>query len=318
MDKYPEITYNVPSMEQYSISADDLVLFSVIAEQGSLVRAADHLGMPKATVSRRLAMLESGLGQKLLVRTTRRLSLTGFGQEFLEHCRRVAEEASAAMDFARSSEAKPRGTLRVSMPGDYALLVPLSRAISTFTEQYPEIFLELDFSSRRVDLLGEHYDLAIRMGKLEESSTLVARKIWALRSGLYASPIHLGLHFLPSRPEDLLLCETICMSSALGKPLPWKLVRGKEAWEGAPRGRITVNSIGMIRDLVLDGAGIGVLPENLAAADVRQGRLVRVLPEWEFPPVPAWAVTPTRRYLPKKTSAFLSHLEILLRGEKDI
>src|SRR5476649_1540284 len=99
-------------MEQKNISADDYILFVAIVEQESMVRAAEHLGMPKATVSRRLANLETALGQRLLIRTTRRLTLTEFGQEFLDHCRRIAEEVATTQDFVHSQEVKPQGRLR--------------------------------------------------------------------------------------------------------------------------------------------------------------------------------------------------------------
>ncbi|HEX5363788.1 MAG TPA: LysR family transcriptional regulator [Gallionella sp.] len=298
-------------MEQRSLSADDYILFAAIVEQGSLVRAAESLAMPKATVSRRLTNLETALGQRLLIRTTRRLTLTEFGQEFLDHCRRIAEEVATAQDFVRSQEARPRGHLRVSMPGDYARQY-FSRAIATFIETYPEIQLDLDLSSRRVDLIGERFDLAIRMGTLENDATLVARKIDEHLLGLYASPIYLALHPAPRHPDDLQHHAAVRLLSARGAAIPWKLVRGKEVWEGVPPGRLTLNSPDMIQQLLLDGAGIGAVPCRLAAEEVRFKRLVRVLPEWSLPAVPAWAVMPMRRYLPVKTRAFLSHLELFL------
>lgn len=295
-------------MEQKNISADDLILFATIAEQASLVRAAERLGMPKATVSRRLSNLEELLGQKLLIRTTRRQTLTEFGQEFLDHSRRVAEEVATVQDFVRSQDMQPRGRLRVSMPGDYAKLY-FSCAIATFIESHPEIQLDIDLSSRRVDLIGERYDLAIRMGTLPDDATLVARKIDEQSLGLYASPIYLALHPAPEHPDDLVHHASIRMLSAAGNALPWKLTRGKETWEDAPPGRLTLNSLDMIQQLLLDGAGIGVLPCRFALEDVRHKRLVRVLPEWSLPTVPAWAVMPMRRHLPAKTRAFLAHLE---------
>lgn len=295
-------------MEQKNISADDMILFATIAEQESLIRAAEHLGMPKATVSRRLTNLEELLGQRLLIRTTRRLTLTEFGQEFLDHSRRVAEEVSTVQDFVRSQDVQPHGRLRVSMPEDYARH-NLSRAIATFIEIYPEIQLDLDLSSRRVDLIGERFDLAIRMGTLENDSTLVARKIDEQHLGLYASPIYLGLHPAPAHPDELLQHIGVRMLSDRGQEIPWKLSRDKEAWEGVPPGRLALNSIGVIQQLLLDGAGIGALPDRFTQDDVRLKRLVRVLPEWCLPSVPAWAVMPMRRYLPAKTRAFLAHLE---------
>ncbi len=295
-------------MEQKNVSADDMILFAAVAEQESLVRAAELLGMPKATVSRRLMNLEELLGQRLLIRTTRRLTLTEFGQEFLDHSRRVAEEVSTVQDFVRSQDVQPHGRLRVSMPEDYARH-NLSRAIATFIESYPEIQLDLDLSSRLVDLIGERFDLAIRLGNMENDSTLVARKIDEQHLGLYASPIYLGLHPAPTHPDELLQHVGIRMLSDRGQPIPWKLSRGKAIWEGVPSGRLALNSIGVIQQLLLDGAGIGALPDRFTQEDVRLKRLVRVLPEWCLPSVPAWAVMPMRRYLPAKTRAFLAHLE---------
>ncbi|MBI5890367.1 MAG: LysR family transcriptional regulator [Nitrosomonadales bacterium] len=295
-------------MEQKNISADDYILFAAIAEQETLVRAAEYLGMPKATVSRRLANLETALGQRLLMRTTRRLSLTEFGQEFLDHCRRVVEEVATAQDFVRSQDVQPRGQLRVSMAEDYARH-NLSRALATFIETYPEIELDLDLSPRLVDLIGERFDLAIRMGVLENDSTLVARKIDEQHLGLYASPIYLGLHPAPKHPDDLQRHDAVRMHSRLGQPIPWKLMRGKEVWEAVAPGRLTLNSIGVIQQLLLDGAGIGALPNRFTEEDVRQKRLVRILPEWCFPTVTAWAVMPMRRFLPAKTRVFLAHIE---------
>lgn len=298
-------------MEQKNISADDYILFVAIVEQDSMVRAAEYLGMPKATVSRRLTNLEAALGQRLLLRTTRRLTLTDFGQEFLDHCRRVAEEVASTQDFVRSQEMQPRGRLRVSMPGEYAKQ-NFSRAIATFIETYPEIQLDLDLTSRRVDLIGERFDLAIRMGTLDSDATLVARKIDEQSFGLYASPIYLALHPAPKKPDDLEHHAAVRLLSARGTAVPWKLIRGKADWEGVPPGRLTLNSLDVIQQLLLDGAGIGALPDRFVAEDVRLKRLVRVLPEWCLPAVPAWAVLPMRRYLPTKTRAFLSHLELFI------
>lgn len=296
-------------MEQPSLSADDYLLFVAIVEQQSMVRAAAHLGMPKATVSRRLANLEAALGQRLLLRTTRRLTLTEFGQGFLEHCRRVAEEVAATQDFVRSQEERPRGRLRVSMPAEYAKQRNIARAIATFVESYPEVHLDLDLSARRVDLIGERFDLAIRMGRLDSDASLVARRLDEQSIGLYASPIYLALHPAPRQPDDLARHVALRLLSARGTAVPWKLMRGKETWEGVPPGRLSIGSLDLIRQLVLEGAGIGALPDSYAEEDVRQKRLVRVLPKWCLPPVTAWAVMPMRRYLPTKTRAFLAHLE---------
>ncbi|MHB1235962.1 MAG: LysR family transcriptional regulator [Gallionella sp.] len=301
-------------MEQKNISADDYILFVAIVEQESMVRAAEHLGMPKATISRRLTNLEAALGQRLLLRTTRRLTLTEFGREFLDHCRRVAEEVASTRDFVHSREERPRGRLRVSMPGEYAMQ-NFSRAFATFIETYPEVQLDLDLTSRRVDLIGERFDLAIRMGTLDSDATLVARKIDEQSFGLYASPIYLALHSAPKRPDELEHHAAVRLLSGRGSAVPWKLMRGKAVWEGVPPGRITLNSLDVLQRLLLDGAGIGALPDRFVAEDVKRKRLLRVLPEWCLPAVPAWAVMPMRRYLPAKTRAFVAHLEQFIGKE---
>lgn len=293
-------------MEQ--ISADDYILFATIAEHQSMVRAAEFLSMPKATVSRRLNNLEAELGQRLLIRTTRRMTLTDFGLEFLDHCRRVAEEVSATQDFMRSQGTKPHGRLRVSMPADYARQY-FSRAIATFIDAYPEIQLDLDLSSRRVDLVGERYDLVIRMGELNDDMTVVARRIDEVHFALYASPIYLALHPAPSHPDELINHAAVRLLSGKGKAVPWKLQSGKNEWLGVPPGRLSLNSLDMIQQLLLDGAGIAALPYRFASDDVQGGRLIHILPRWSLPAVPAWAVMPMRRYVPSKTRAFLSYLE---------
>lgn len=295
-------------MDQINISADDLLLFSTIVERESLTRAADFLCMPKATVSRRLSNLEAAIGQRLLLRTTRRLTLTDFGQEFFEHSRRVAEEVATVRDFVHSQEELPHGRLRISIPGNFTRQ-HFSRAIATFIDAYPKIQLDLDLSPRRVDLIGERFDLAIRMGTLENDSTLIVRKIDEQSFGLYASPIYLEQHPSPNHPDDLQHHASVRLLSPQGNAVPWKLIRGKAVWEDVPPGRLTLNSPDMIQHLLLNGAGIGSLPDRFVAEDVRLNRLVRILPKWSLPPVPAWAVMPMRRYLPTKTRAFLAHLE---------
>jgi DNA-binding transcriptional LysR family regulator len=239
--------------------------------------------------------------------------MTDFGQEFLDHSRRVAEEVATVQDFVRSQDAQPRGRLRISMPDDYARQ-RLSRAIATFVETYPEVQIELDLSSRRVDLIGERFDLAIRMGELDDDSNLVARKIDEHKFSIYTSPIYLALHPAPLHPDDLMKHTSVRMLTTNGTPIPWKLTRGKEVWENVPPGRLGMNSPNVIHQLLLDGAGIGTLPDRAVTEDLRLKRLVHVLPEWNLPVITAWAVMPMRRYLPSKTRVFLSHIEQYLKA----
>ena len=285
--------------------ANDLLLFATIADAGSLTRAAQRLEMPKATVSRRLGQLEARLEQKLLVRTTRRLVLTEFGQGFLEHCQRIAEEVAAARDFAHSLDVRPRGRLRVSMPGPGDFAASFATAIAMFSERYPEIQLELDLSARRVDVIGERFDVVVRTGTLPDDATLVARKLSDQSFGLYVSPIYLATRAAPHNPDELALHRSVRLLGSRGAPVAWRLLRGRDVWEGQVPGSLVLNSPNVIRRLVLVGAGIAALPDDYVREDVSAGKLVRVLPDWCLPSVPIWAVMPTRRYLPAKTRVFL-------------
>ncbi|OYY66098.1 MAG: LysR family transcriptional regulator, partial [Burkholderiales bacterium 28-67-8] len=150
--------------EQYASDVDpnELLIFARVAELGSFSRAAEQLRLPKSTVSRRLAALESRVGERLLLRTTRRQTLTEFGTLLLEHAQQVAAEVAAVTALSEHRQAAPGGRLRVSMPSDFANLL-LADALAAFVGRYPGIALELDLSPRRVDLLGEGFDLAVRM-----------------------------------------------------------------------------------------------------------------------------------------------------------
>lgn len=164
-------------MEQSSdaIDPNDLLIFARVAELGSFSRAADRLGCPKSTVSRRIAGLETQLGERLLQRTTRRQQLTEFGQQLLEHARQVALEVEAVALLREQRQAAPSGRLRVSMPSDFANLF-LGDMLAAFVALHPAITLELDLSPRRVDLLAEGIDVAVRIGSLPDDAWLAARR----------------------------------------------------------------------------------------------------------------------------------------------
>ncbi len=300
----------VPKMEQ--LDANDLLLFARIAEAGSFSRAAERVGLPKSTVSRRVALLEARLGERLLLRTTRRLSLTEFGQALLDHARQVADEVAAAEALAQHRQAEPRGRLRVSMPGDFANLV-LADLLARFSERYPAVSLDLDLSPRRVDLLAENFDLAIRMGDLPDDASLAARQIATFSAGLYASPAYAARHGLPGTPAELEQHATLCLGSA-GKVREWSLTKGRVRAEIRPKARIAANSPDLLVLLARRGSGITAVPDHYAAPLVARGELVRILPEWCLPPAPAWAVFPGRRLMPAKTRAFLDMLAEALPG----
>jgi DNA-binding transcriptional LysR family regulator len=294
-----------------NLDPNDLLLFARVAETGSFTRAAARVGLPKSTVSRRISALEKQLGERLLSRTTRKLSLTDFGFALLDHARQVASEVDAAASLVLHRQAQPSGRLRVSMPGDFAGL-DIARFMADFLLRYPAISLEVDLSARRVDLIGENFDLAIRMGDLPDDATLTARKLFTHTWGLYAAPTYLALHGTPSEPADLLQHAGLPLRSRTGEPVPWVLLQGEQRWVGLAPPRASGNSPELLVRLALEGAGIAAAPDVAAGAAERAGHLVRVLPQWCLPESPAWAVLPGRRLMPARTKVFLEMLDRLI------
>lgn len=299
-------------MEQFD--PNDLMIFARVADEGSFSRAAERLGMPKSTVSRRITLLEERLGERLMLRTTRRLNLTEFGRALLEHARQVAAEVEAVGALAESRQARPSGRLRVSMPSDFANLL-LVDMLAAFVALHPAISLELDLSPRRVDLLGENFDVALRMGDLPDDAMLAARRVALFPAGLYAAPAYLAEHGEPATPEELARHQGLRLMHRSGEPMSWTLLRGERRWEGVPPGRATANSPELLIRLALAGAGIAAVPDYFTAPHVRRGALRRVLADWCLPAATAWAVFPGRKLMPAKTRAFLDMLATALPAD---
>ena len=296
-----------------NLDADDLVLFARVAEAGSFSRASQRGGLPKATVSRRIGALEAKLGERLMTRTTRRLAITEFGERILEHARRLLEETEAANALAQHRQVTPQGTLRVSLPPGFFEELDLAPLLLQFAERYPEVRLELDVSPRRVDVIAERFDLAVRVAaRLPDDATLVARRLIDLEQGLYASPAYLARAGRPLAPGQLPLHIALRLLASDGEPQPWRLARGSERWEGLPAGPLAVNSINLMRALAAHGMGIAGLHQRAAAPLLAAGQLERVLPGWSLPTVTVWCVTPGRRLLPARSRAFIDMLGVTL------
>lgn len=298
-------------MAQYE--PNDLLIFARVAEAGSFSRAAERIGLPKSTVSRRIAFLEEQLGERLMLRTTRRLTLTEFGLQLLEHARQVAAEVDAVKALSEYRQARPSGRLRVSMPNDFATVL-LTDMLAAFVALHPAVSLELDLSPRRVDLLGENFDLAVRIGDLPDDALLAARRIAVFPSGLYAAPAYLAERGEPASPEGLDRHDTLRLLGRNGEAAGWTLVSAERRWEGAPPARLVANAPELLINLARAGAGIAAVPDYFAAPSVRRGELRRVLPDWQIPSPTAWVVFPGRRLMPAKTRAFIDMLEAALAG----
>src|SRR5688500_4756763 len=251
-----------------NLEPNDLMLFARVVDAGSFSRAAERANLPKSTVSRRVAMLEAQLGERLLLRTTRKLTVTDFGRSVLEHAHQVLAEVDAAASLAQQRQVQPSGRLRVSMPAEFANGV-LGQTLADFIARHPAISLELDLSPRRVDLIGENFDVALRMGDLPDDASLAARRLAMFENGLYASPAYLRQHGEPQEPEALMEHQALRLLARNGEPLAWTLTRGDAQWQGIPPGRATANSPELLMRLARHGTGITAVAHHFAEPYLR-------------------------------------------------
>jgi DNA-binding transcriptional LysR family regulator len=284
------------------ISPADMVLFAAVVREGSFTRAAQAQGLTKQTVSERIANLEARLGARLLERTTRRLRLTDAGASYAEACAAIAAQIDEANRAVQRVQSEPVGLLRVSAPFLYGrrFLMPVVR---DFLREHPRLRVEIVLADRRVNLVDEGFDVAIRVGELDDSG-LVARKLGEAQIHYVASPAFLARHFAdrgaPSQAADL-------------RDVPCIGMRPVETWElfGASR-KVTpvlvVNDLEAANDAALAGLGIARIPSLVCGEAVRRKRLGLVFGEEATATRPFYAVFPSRRYVPAKVRLFVDAL----------
>jgi DNA-binding transcriptional LysR family regulator len=288
-----------------------IAVFVEVAKARSISGATIALGMSKSSVSRHVSALERRIGLRLFNRTTRRIELTGEGTQYFGTCNRILEEVEVAHERVTALRAKPRGHLRVAAP--IQMVQRVTAGLPEFTRQYPELTMELDVTHRRVDVVAEHFDVAVHIGQPRESS-LVVRRLAVFPRGLYAAPAYLASHGEPSDPRELVHHHCVYWNRADARSIDpaWTLVSGRQRLEPRIHAKVSVNSLGVVHDLTVKGIGIGLLAESMCTEDIQAGRLRRVLPEWSAEPMPVFAVTATR-VLPAKTKVFLDFLAQTLR-----
>jgi DNA-binding transcriptional LysR family regulator len=281
---------------------NDMALFVEVVNAKSFRGAAEATGVPNSTLSRRVGMLEKAIGLRLLHRTTRRVELTEAGRIYYERCRRIVDEARIAHEQLGEMLAQPSGVLRASLPVDFAT-VYLAPLITAFAERYPGISFDFDLTPRRVDLVAEPFDVAIRMGE-QPSSTLIARQLALLTAQVYASPRYLERAGEIRHPSELTRHECL----GFPKADTWTLQNQDETVQVQVGGRYVLNSVGMFRRLATLDQGLVFLPRAVVAEDLAAGRLRHVLPGWQGKPTPVYALTETR-LLPAKTQRFIEFLQ---------
>ncbi len=282
---------------------NELLVFAKVVQAGSFTAAARGLRMPKSTVSRKVSELEERIGAQLLQRTTRKLRLTEVGRAYYEHCARIVAEAEEAELAVTRMQAAPHGLLRVTTPLTFSFLGPL---VAEFLKRYPEVQLELVCTDRTVDLVEEGFDLAVRAGRLADSS-LIARKLGSIERFVVAAPSYLQARGAPRSPRDLEKHD--CLLFGAGREgNVWTLHSGSRSVEVSIRPRLVVNEPDMLRAVTLAGSGIALLPNIHSAADLAVGLLHRLLPDWSSAGAPVNAVYPSTRHHSPKVMAFVDFL----------
>lgn len=280
---------------------NEVSIFICVVQAGSFTQAAKKLGMPNSTVSQKVSSLEKRLGTTLIQRTTRKLNVTPAGQAFFKKCILGIEEIKAAEEEIAATQGEPQGLLRVTAPVELGASV-LADVISQYMSKYPKVRVEVILSDRRVDLLSESVDLAIRAGELKDS-TLIARKIG---SGCFiplAAPKYLKAHGTPAHPRELSSHQ--CLQFTPVGTEEWKLVGPKGSLNVGLPGKVMVNDLSAIRRMALLGDGIAMLPTHFVVNEVKAGKLVRILPEWRSVLSPLHFVYPAQKFVTSKLSAFM-------------
>ncbi|HEY3807395.1 MAG TPA: LysR family transcriptional regulator [Kofleriaceae bacterium] len=285
---------------------NDIVVFTKVAETKSFTGAAELLGLPKSTVSRKLAQLEERLGVRLVQRTTRKLALTDIGETYYSRCSRIVADAVEAEHVVMDMQASPRGRLRMTATIDFATRY-LGDIVAAFLAEYRDITIELDATDRVVDLIEDGFDVAVRFGPMPES-TLIARRLCMVSLVLCASPAYLA-RSAPKTIEELDDHDRVVFTPS-SRNQTWTLVDDDSAREyefGYPA-RFASNNYAAVRDAALAGCGVALLADFMIASDLVTGTLVPVMPSWHTRPTEVHAVYPARQNVPPRLTVFLDHL----------
>jgi DNA-binding transcriptional LysR family regulator len=279
-------------------------VFVEVVERGSQTAAAEALEMSRAMVSRYLGELEAWVGARLLHRTTRKLSLTGAGEQLLGQCREMLAMAEAMQSVSRTDEAAPRGTLRIACSQSLAQAW-LVHALDDFIRLYPQVSVDLLVGSQAVNLVEARIDLALRITN-QLDPNLIARPLAVCRSVVCATPAYLAKHGTPLRPEDL--AQHNCLSYAYFGRSIWEFTRAGEPHAVAVSGNLSANESMVLLEAVLADTGISLQPRYSVSAQLRSGTLVQLLPDYEPQQLGIHALYGTRRQMPPALRALLDFL----------
>lgn len=286
--------------------------FTAVVETGSFTAAAERLNANKSAVSRRVSALEERLGAQLLKRTTRTLNLTETGRSFYERSARLLADLDEAESAVAQEQGELRGRLRIALPLSFGLM-HMTTPINDFTKQHPRVEFDLDLSDRFVDLIQEDIDVAVRIGRLSDSS-LIARRLFKSRIIASASPDYLETNGTPRTPQDLAQHRCLTYSNlADASQWSWLDDRGQKRPVDV-HATLAANNGEMLSKFATNGLGIVMQPTFIAHKFIRDGTLVQVLPEVSWPETTAYAVYPPTRHLSYRVRAFIDFLADYFTG----
>ncbi|MEE8434485.1 MAG: LysR substrate-binding domain-containing protein [bacterium] len=286
-------------------SASEMGLFAQVVEANGFKAAGQRLGLSPSAVSKRISRLEDRLGARLLHRTTRSLALTEVGAVYFEHCRRILDEIAEAEREVADTMAVARGHLRVSVPLAFgpARIAPI---LPEFLEHYPQVRVSVVALDRDVDLIGEGFDVAIRVARLRDSS-LIARRLTSNRRVVCATAGYFAKYGTPRHPPDL--DGHNCLVNTVYSPQgAWSFKKGAGLHSVQVRGNLELTSPQALREVALRGLGIGLLPAFLVDADLRAGRLLAVLTDYVSEDADVFLIYPHSRHLSPKVRVFVDFL----------
>ena len=276
--------------------------YVAVVKQQSFTSAGRTLGKSKALVSKHIGELEDRLGVRLLNRTTRRVSVTEIGRAYYDRAAALLGDFETLEDSVKSVSGLPRGMLKITAPQSLGEL-ELMELVSAFRAKFPEIGVDIFLSDRIVDLVGEGFDIALRISEAADSA-LIARKLCDMRVLVCAAPDYLKTHPTPKSPEDLAGHTVIADTNFQGRDV-WRFSRGGERMPVRITGAISVNSAVAVRHALRAGLGLGICPEFVVARDIREGRLVELLADYQDLTLTVHLVYPHRLYLSAKVRAFI-------------
>lgn len=283
-----------------------LQVFRQVAELHSFAAAGRRLGLSPAAVSKNIAELEAHAGARLVNRTTRRMSLTEEGRIYLAHIVRGLEALAEADQALASGKNEPAGTLRVSAPMTVTL-TRLSTALPRFLSQHPRLALDLHLDDRRVDIIRDGFDLAIRGSDNLEDSSLIARKLTVMPHVICAAPAYFAAHGTPQLPSDLRAHNCLRFSLS-GHADVWQFSKDGQTERIALDARYSVSSSLAVRDALRAGFGLSLMPRPYVEDDLQQGRLQAALEDWNTVETTLYAVYPSRQHLAPRIRVFLDFL----------